>query len=57
MKKATEVEILRREYEMLRQDLQTHKDHQARIVCAAQRLGRAIQLLAKPASSAETRKS
>jgi len=57
VKKATEVEILRREYEMLRQDLQTHKDHQARIVCAAQRLGRAIQLLAKPASSAETRKS
>jgi hypothetical protein len=47
-----EIQILQREHELLRQDLETHRDHAARITAAAERLGKAIQLLAKPPSNA-----
>ena len=40
--------MLRRDLEMLREDLQTNKDHTNRIACAAERLAVAIKLLAKP---------
>jgi hypothetical protein len=47
MQRQPQIEILKRDLEMLREDIHTHKDHMMRITCAAERLAEAIKILAK----------
>jgi hypothetical protein len=48
IKKDEKIETLRRDLLMLKENLRTNQDHLNRVQCAAQRLARAVQLLAKP---------